>query len=251
MPSPAAVCIGVNMAISGVYQILNLANGKRYIGSSVDLKGRWMAHKSGLNAGKHGNRHLQRAWDKYGKDNFEFEIICSCPEDKTIEFEQFFLDARHPEYNIAKCARASALGMHHTEEAKRKISEACKNPSVETRHKMSKAQRGRHFSEETKHKISEAKKGKHLSAEIRRKLSESHKEQTAWNKGKHLSKEHKRKLSKSHKGKKSGRWIHFTEDEINKMRAFKDAGDSYNAIGRKFNVSPQTIKRRLIFEMKE
>ena len=238
------------MILSGVYQITNQINGNRYIGSSVDIKQRWAHHKSALNTGRHRNQHLQRAWDKYGKDNFEFEIICSCPKNKTIEFEQFFLDARYPEYNIAKCATASALGLHRSIETKRKISEANKNPSAETRRKISEAKKNP--SAETRHRMSEAKKGKipwnkgkHLSAETRRKLSEAHKGKIPWNKGGHLSAEIRRKLSEAQKDNKSSCWIHFTEDELKKMQVYRNAGNSYNAIGRKFNVSPKTIKRHL------
>ena len=77
-----------------------------------------------------------------------------------------------------------------------------KKHSEESKKKMSEAQRGKRLSEETKKKISEAKKGdrnpnygKKFSEEHRRKMSEAHK-------GKKRSEEHQRKLSESLKGKK-------------------------------------------------
>ena len=151
---------------AGVYQIVNTINGKKYVGSSVNIERRWAEHKSKLNTVEHSNPHLQNAWQKYGEENFEFEIICSCLNDKTLEFEQFFLDARHPEYNVAKDAKAPMLGRHHTEEARKKNSEAHKgtknpsygrHPSAETKRKMSEA--NKNPSEETRRKISEAKRG--------------------------------------------------------------------------------------------
>jgi len=220
------------MILSGVYQITNQINGNRYIGSSMNIKKRWVAHKSKLNIGKHGNQHLQRAWRKYGEENFKFEIVCSCPEDKIIEFEQFFLDARHPEYNIAIYASAPMLGRraseetrrkmseankgktawnkgkHRSEETRRKISEALKgiknpnygkHPSAETRRKLSEAHKN--ISTETRRKLSESLKGHTVSMETREKLSETNKGQIPWNKGKHLSEEHKHKLSEANKGK--------------------------------------------------
>jgi group I intron endonuclease len=50
--------------VAGVYWILNLVNGKVYIGSSVDVENRLQNHKKDLIAGKHRNPYLQRAWNK-------------------------------------------------------------------------------------------------------------------------------------------------------------------------------------------
>ena len=236
------------MAFSGVYQIINQVNNKHYIGSSVDIKKRWAQHKSRLKSGTHGNQHLQRAWQKYGEKNFEFEIICSCAEDETIELEQFFLDTRHPEYNIAQCAETPFLGMYHTDEARRKMSESGKGHivSAETRRKISETHKNP--SEETRRKISEAGKGRvpwnkgknlpPLSAETRRKLSEAHK-------GKHPSEETRRKMSEAQMDKKNSCWINFTEEELEKMRELRESGATYGEIAKLFDVSPQTITRRI------
>ena len=67
----------------------------------------------------------------------------------------------------------------------------CNNPF--SRQHYSEAQKGRKHSQETKKKISEANKGKHhYSAETRNKISEA-------NKGKVFSEEHKKKISESMK----------------------------------------------------
>lgn len=47
------------MKICGVYKITNKETGKFYIGSSVDIRQRWYAHKSKLRRGVHSNQHLQ------------------------------------------------------------------------------------------------------------------------------------------------------------------------------------------------
>lgn len=53
----------------GVYLILNLVNRKFYIGSTiVSFKKRFRDHKRKLTQNKHGNIHLQSAWNKYGAD---------------------------------------------------------------------------------------------------------------------------------------------------------------------------------------
>ena len=63
--------------------------------------------------------------------------------------------------------------------------------------RLSKASKGRIFSEEAKQKMSKARKGKNLSEEAKQKISEAHK-------GKPKSEEHKRKMSEVRKGKFKG-----------------------------------------------
>jgi group I intron endonuclease len=61
--------------ISGIYAIRHAETGKVYIGSSINIKQRWNAHKSALQKNIHDNEHLQNAWNKYGKEAFVFEIL--------------------------------------------------------------------------------------------------------------------------------------------------------------------------------
>lgn len=63
------------MKKSGIYQILNLINQKCYIGSSKDISHRWCDHKRQLRSNKHGNKHLQNAWNKDGENMFIFHIL--------------------------------------------------------------------------------------------------------------------------------------------------------------------------------
>ena len=83
-------------------------------------------------------------------------------------------------------------GKHHSEETKKKQSEAQRGP-----HSWNVGFTGKHHSEETKRKMSEACKGKHLSDEHKKKIRMAMK-------GKHHSEETKRKMSESQKGKKRG-----------------------------------------------
>lgn len=77
---------------------------------------------------------------------------------------------------------------HHSEEIKKKISEAKK---------------GKHLSSEAKERLSKLWKGKHHSAETKKKMSETRKGKPhPWNKGVPLKQETKEKLSKAHLGKK-------------------------------------------------
>ena len=97
-------------------------------------------------------------------------------------------------------------GKRHTEEARRKMSEARK---------------GKHLSEEHKKKIGEAQKGKKLSAETRRKLAESAK-------GKKMSEEARRKMSESAKGNKNHLGKKHTDETRNKMSIVRKGMRWYN-----------------------
>lgn len=77
---------------SGVYQIRNLENGKMYIGSSCRLYDRKLQHKNDLKNNRHENIHLQHAFNKYGIENFIFEIIEFCIEEEQYIIEQYWLD---------------------------------------------------------------------------------------------------------------------------------------------------------------
>jgi len=63
------------MKTSGIYKIICKPTGKFYIGSSIDIKRRWVSHKSELKRNIHRNSYLQRAWNKYSEENFELQII--------------------------------------------------------------------------------------------------------------------------------------------------------------------------------
>ena len=87
----------------GIYKIVNILNKKSYYGSSVEIEKRWIRHKKDLKRNKHHNIHLQRAWNKYGEENFIFEIVILCEVDNLLIIEQSYLN-KNPKYNIGKGA---------------------------------------------------------------------------------------------------------------------------------------------------
>lgn len=180
----------------GIYEIRNTKNNHVYIGSAIDINKRWGGHKSDLRKGKHHSGHLQRAWNKYGEDRFEFKVLLFCDKESNVLFEQMCMDSMSPVYNIAPTA-GSWLGGKHTEEAKRKMSIAGtgRKHTAESKRKMSIVFAGRKHTEETRAKMSIARMGKKHTKETKRKISIVHK-------GRKLSEEHKRKISIAHKGKK-------------------------------------------------
>lgn len=113
---------------AGVYLISNNVNGKCYVGSTIHLDQRRREHFSKLANNKHINAHLQNAYNKYGREAFDFEVLETIDiddniKDKLLKREQFWIDNLKPEYNILLVA-GSNLGYHHTEETKKKISES-------------------------------------------------------------------------------------------------------------------------------
>lgn len=60
-----------------IYKITNLVNGKIYIGQSKDYKKRWNEHKCRANNKYQTNQIITKAINKYGFENFKFEILDS------------------------------------------------------------------------------------------------------------------------------------------------------------------------------
>jgi group I intron endonuclease len=77
--------------VSGIYMIKNLTNEKIYIGQSVDIQKRFWDHKRELKYKTHRNSYIQRSWDKYGENNFLFEIIEEYPRELLNERETYWI----------------------------------------------------------------------------------------------------------------------------------------------------------------
>ena len=106
-----------------IYQILNIKNNHSYIGSSDQFVRRQKAHRNDLRKVKHHSRYLQRAWNKYGEDQFTVIILETVLFRELLEVrEQYWIDKLKPQYNMAKCVSASMTGQRHTEESKKKMS---------------------------------------------------------------------------------------------------------------------------------
>lgn len=106
----------------GVYKIKNRLNNDCYIGSSFNVFERWKVHYKKLKINKHHSIILQRAFNKYKEQAFEFELIekCNTQKDKLIQLEQKYMDNIKPKYNICPIA-GSSLGVKHSKEFGQKI----------------------------------------------------------------------------------------------------------------------------------
>ncbi len=115
---------------SGIYKIENLVNSKVYIGSSKDIYKRWKEHKKKLLNNNHHSQHLQKSWNKYGENNFQFDIIEECLDIYLIEREQYWMDyynCYHRDYGYNILPKAGSLkGNIISNETKKKMSESQK-----------------------------------------------------------------------------------------------------------------------------
>lgn len=77
---------------SGIYLIKNKVNSKLYIGKSVNLHRRKYQHLCELKYNKHKNKYLQASVNKYGINNFEFQVIEFCEKDSLSLREYFWIN---------------------------------------------------------------------------------------------------------------------------------------------------------------
>ena len=101
------------LTLRGIYSIKNVSTGKRYVGSaSITVTKRLQHHLAQLLKGVHKNQYLQNAWNKYGEDDFVFEVIENCAKEECLPREQFWLDYYQKEgpgvYNINKIASGTS-----------------------------------------------------------------------------------------------------------------------------------------------
>jgi group I intron endonuclease len=140
--------------ICGVYKIVNKATYQCYVGQSQRCKKRIKEHFRLLRYNKHSNQHLQRAYNKYGAENFYGAIEVECNNLEELDrLEEAFIqgDAWFEEptiYNIADFAKAPMRGKTHSEEVRERIrlgrrASTFDYHSVEYRNTLSKAQMAR------------------------------------------------------------------------------------------------------------
>lgn len=121
-----------------IYKITNLIDGKVYVGQTVvGYKNRVSQHLSALKNQKHKNKHLQRAWDKYGESNFLPSLIEECDVSQIDDLERKWISyyanfkgtynlesggnklKKHAEESIRKMAAQNKINMQKPEVRKK------------------------------------------------------------------------------------------------------------------------------------
>lgn len=108
----------------GIYKITCKGNNKIYIGSSKNIKYRWQVHLSELRGNRHHSTYLQRSFNKYGEESFEFSVLLEMfeyNEELLRMIEWYYIEELKPAFNIA-----SPVVYNNTLEWRHKISESTK-----------------------------------------------------------------------------------------------------------------------------
>lgn len=144
-----------NLFLNGIYKMwftnhpeyfyVGRAKSTGKFKSSRGFRRRWLKHICDFRNKKHANLFLQRLFDKNGLDNLNFQIleICEIPECDKKELEWF--DKVKPPTNF--------------QSNKKYIKSECNLITEESKLKRCNARLGKKHSEETKKKISDAHKG--------------------------------------------------------------------------------------------
>lgn len=202
-----------------LYRIVNLKNGKVYIGQTDNPNSRWLNHKNRVK-NKTSKQYIHLSMAKHGVENFIFEVIATCrSQEDTDEIEKFLII----QYN----SRDKNYGYNLS-------------PGGDISWN-----KGKTLPEAWRNKISEAHKGKIMPEVTRIAISKA-------NKGRHLTEEHKRSISNTHGknqfmkgvnvGEKSGQ-AKLTWEIVSQIRReFLAGGVSKSELARKYGVSQPSIK---------
>lgn len=120
-----------------VYKHINKTNGKVYVGiTKRKPEDRWK------NGNGYSTQHFSRAIEKYGWDGFEHIVVCeNLSREDACAMERILIKAHNsskPEFGYNQTLGGDGgamLGKHHSENAKKKISNARKRMGFSAEHK--------------------------------------------------------------------------------------------------------------------
>jgi len=136
-----------------IYKITNKINKKCYIGQTIgDLNKRWKGHqKVSSNC-----RYLKHALNKYGVNNFKFELVCICFNTNLDKYEIEYINKYNSLVPNGYNLRHGGDNETHHQLTKDKISKSLKEYYTINKSPMF----GKKLSEETKQKLSKAHIGR-------------------------------------------------------------------------------------------
>jgi len=162
-----------------IYKVTNKINGKCYIGKTVKkyLSSRRSGHIYEMKKGS--KFYFHNSLRKYGKENFEWEILYECTDhdilkEKELYYIKYFNTFKPNGYNLTKGGDGN-FGYKYSEESKKKMSESHKGNrhSEETKMKISEGNKGRVPTKATREKISKKLTGVKFSDERKNNISKA------------------------------------------------------------------------------
>lgn len=104
----------------GIYKITNLTNGKIYIGQSNNIERRFQEHQT---KGVNSRIPLDAAIQKYGKENFSYEVVEECAIEQLNEKEQYYIQYYNSKNNGYNCSDGGAQQSIGSNNGRAKITE--------------------------------------------------------------------------------------------------------------------------------
>ena len=213
-----------------VYKIINLVNGKVYIGKTSDVNARWRKHvKIAENKEEKAHQYLHKSISKYGVVNFVIEKIESnLTEIESFDRERFWiktLDSKNPDVgmNLTDGCEGTS-GLKWSEDSREKIRGS-------NNHNF-----GKITPDDVKEKLKISSTGRKLSTEAKLKISETHKNKT-------ISDEQKNQLSELNSGEKHPQ-AKFTEQDILRIREMFATGEyTQTELAKNFGTKPNVISQ--------
>lgn len=168
----------------GIYEILNIKNNKRYIGQSIHVRTRLLKHRRILKKNEHQSKHLQNSWNKYGEENFVFNVIEYCEIEELDSKEDYYIlkyNSNNREYGYnERIDNKTNRGLKWSEEQREKWMNSMKNNPWYKNHKIPQetlekaweASRNKIWTEEERKRHSEILKGTTVSDTSKMKLAQ-------------------------------------------------------------------------------
>lgn len=187
----------------GIYSFIHRETLACYVGSSLNIERRKLAHLSAASRGSMNCFH--RALRDLGIDAFDFEVLEHCEPSEMLAREYFYISLLDSSslngFNVLSKPNPNRLNATHLESTKKRIGAANrisltgktlsgehrKNISIghlgakrtpEQCRRISESLKGKAISEETKRKISATLKGRTVPDSVRRKIANSMKGST-------------------------------------------------------------------------
>ena len=119
---------------SGIYMWTNKLNGKKYVGSSLNLRRRLLEYYNANRLLNEKSMPIYSALLKHGYHYFSFTILVLCDKNNLVSIEKHFFDVYSPEYNILKTPGSPdrGSGWKHSEAAMENIRIAAKKRAEST-----------------------------------------------------------------------------------------------------------------------